>query len=536
MIIAMMYRPKKLKQFYIIPALFLILSTLFSVSHGRKNENVDLQSDGIMRLVKRKMEETESRNSSIILAKEETERPDPLNKFKDYKGGWDITSKHYLASVGYSSAPFALMAIVWFMLFGIFLLCACICCCCCHRNKPYGYSRLAYACSLIFLILFTIATVAGCALMFTGEGKFLASVNDVSHYIVNQGLSIYDNIIGIQNFLISAKNVVLNNKFVPDDLKGEVDKANKLIDSVGSLPRIKSQDITDEIRKLLKQINTALITITVFMLLLAFLGFLFSILGMKTCVYMFVVIGWIVITLTFFLCGLFLVFHNIVSDTCIAMDEWIQDPMAESAMGEVLPCFDMAFGKEIKEAGKGVTTNVNDLLNQFITVLANNNTANNQSGPFVPLICDPYKHGDSQESCGDEVPLKNATEEWKKYVCQVSEDGDCTTPGRLTPDMYTEMIKAVNISNGLYDYNPFIAGVADCSIIQDTLKNITTNHCPGLKKYSEWVYSGLVAATGSVMFSLFFWVLYARERRHRKYTKRINKGYDESPLVGGKKL
>lgn len=103
-----------------------------------------------------------------------------------------------------------------------------------------------------------------------------------------------------------------------------------------------------------------------------------------------------------------------MSDTCIAMDEWIQDPMADSAMGEVLPCFDMAFGEEIKEAGKGVTTNVNDLLNQFITVLANNNTANNQSGPLVPLICDPYKHGDSQESCADEVPLKNATEVRKR--------------------------------------------------------------------------------------------------------------------------
>lgn len=89
--------------------------------------------------------------------------------------------------------------------------------------------------------------------MYTGEGKFLASVNDVSHYIVNQGLSIYDNIIGIQSLLISAKNVVLNNKFVPDELKSEVDKANQLIDSVGNLPRIKSQDITDEIKKLLKQ-------------------------------------------------------------------------------------------------------------------------------------------------------------------------------------------------------------------------------------------------------------------------------------------
>ncbi|KAE8735677.1 hypothetical protein F3Y22_tig00000340pilonHSYRG01219 [Hibiscus syriacus] len=102
--------------------------------------------------------------------------------------------------------------------------------------------------------------------------------------------------------------------------------------------------------------------------------------------------------------------------------------------------------------------------------------------------------------------------------------------------MYDEMSNAVNISDGLYESSHFIATVVDCTIVEDTLRNVTLNHCPKLKKYSAWVYGGLVTATISVVFSLLFCLLYARERQHRKHTNNVNKGYDQSPLVGGKKL
>lgn len=110
---------------------------------------------------------------------------------------------------------------------------------------------------------------------------------------------------------------------------------------------------------------------------------------------------------------------------------------------------------------------------------------------------------------------------WNSYICQVS-GGNCTTVGRLTPSMYDQMVGAVNVSNGLYLYGPFLAGLLDCSFVRDTFSWIGKDYCPDLRRYSRWIYIGLALATSAVMLSLIFWVVYARERRHRKYTKLIS--------------
>lgn len=109
---------------------------------------------------------------------------------------------------------------------------------------------------------------------------------------------------------------------------------------------------------------------------------------------------------------------------------------------------------------------------------------------------------------------------WRSYECKVS-GGNCTTVGRLTPTMYEQMVAAVNVSEGLYVYGPFLAGLLDCTFVRETFRTIHKEHCPDLRHYSRWVYIGLALATTAVMLSLIFWVLYARERRHRKYTKLI---------------
>lgn len=105
------------------------------------------------------------------------------------------------------------------------------------------------------------------------------------------------------------------------------------------------------------------------------------------------------------------------------------------------------------------------------------------------------------------------------YVCQTSPNGTCTTTGRLTPAIYTQMAASVNVSYGLYKYGPFLVNVQDCSFVRETFSAIETTHCPGLRKYSKWIYVGLVMVALAVMLSLLFWVIYGRERRHRVYTK-----------------
>lgn len=91
--------------------------------------------------------------------------------------------------------------------------------------------------------------------------------------------------------------------------------------------------------------------------------------------------------------------------------------------------------------------------------------------------------------------------------------------GRVTPSIYDQMAAAVSVGYGLYHYGPFLVQLEDCSFVRETFSSINENNCPGLKKYTKWVYVGLTLVSTAVMLSTIFWVVYARERRHRVYGK-----------------
>jgi hypothetical protein len=110
---------------------------------------------------------------------------------------------------------------------------------------------------------------------------------------------------------------------------------------------------------------------------------------------------------------------------------------------------------------------------------------------------------------------------WKNYICQVSSSEICITPGRLTPSLYNQMESAVNLSYGLNRYGPFLVNLEDCTFVRETFTKISHSYCPDLRRYSQWIYIGLVIVSAAVMLSLIFWVIYARERRHRVYTKQF---------------
>lgn len=114
---------------------------------------------------------------------------------------------------------------------------------------------------------------------------------------------------------------------------------------------------------------------------------------------------------------------------------------------------------------------------------------------------------------------------WKNYICEASASGTCTTPGRLTPTYYSQMTGAVNVSYGLYKYGPYLVSLQDCSFLRQTFTDIQDHYCPGLRRYTQWIYIGLVLVSAAVMLSLIFWVIYARERRHRVYTKSHTANY-----------
>ncbi|XAR50503.1 hypothetical protein NMG60_11004846 [Bertholletia excelsa] len=498
----------------------------FQISHIPGTETADESANGVVSVgMRRSVLEA---NNSLILAAERTRRKDPSRDFKYYTGGWNISDKHYFYSVAFTGAPLFLVAGIWLVGFGLSLLLSCLCCCCCPRPK-YGYSQTCYALSLILLSLFTIAAIAGCTVLYTGQRKFHDGTSDTLDYIVEQSNTTVDNLRNVSSYLEAAKRVEVYQVFLPREVQNSIDKAEAGINTAATVLARETHTNEKKIENALESARIALIVVAAVMLLLALLGFLFSVLGLQFLVYILVGIGWILVAGTFVLGGVFLVLHNVVGDTCVAMDEWVQNPTAHTALDDILPCVDYATAQEALSESEDVTFQLVNTVNGVITNVSNGSPPPrvgpplyyNQSGPPVPVLCNPFNPDKSDRNCeAGEVDFNNATRVWKNYLCEFSNSSKmCITEGRLTPDMYAQMTNVVTVIYGLKHYGPFLIGLLDCSIVRDTFGRIYADDCPDLRLYSKWVYAGLGLASASVMISLIFWIIYARERRHRRYTR-----------------
>ncbi|KAJ6995136.1 hypothetical protein NC653_017808 [Populus alba x Populus x berolinensis] len=369
----------------------------------------------------------------------------------------------------------------------------------------------------------------GCVVLYAAQERFHKSTTETLEYVVNQADTTVDKLKTVSDFIASAKLIGVDQVFLPSNVQTDIDQIGIRINSSASVLAEKTVDNSDDIRDLLDSVRVALITTAAIMLLLTFLGFLFSIFGMRFLVYILVIVGWILVAGTFILCGTFLLLHNVAGDTCVAMDHWVHSSTAHTALDDILPCVDKATTQDTLLKSKEITTQLVEVVNQVITNVSNLNFSPNfkpvyinQSGPLVPILCNPFYANLTLRPCSaGEVDLTNATQVWSSYVCQVSPTGICTTTGRLTPTFYSQMSAAVNVSYGLNNYAPFLVDLGDCTFAKETFKDICRDHCPSLRRYSRWIYIGLVMVSTAVMLSLVFWVIYGRERRHRAYSKQL---------------
>ena len=108
-----------------------------------------------------------------------------------------------------------------------------------------------------------------------------------------------------------------------------------------------------------------------------------------------------------------------MGDTCVAMNEWVVNPTAHTALDKIIPCVDTATAEQARSQSKEVTFQVVQVVNGFIANVSNVNLppiagplSYNQSGPLVPLLCNPYNPDktDRKACIPGEVGFTNATQ------------------------------------------------------------------------------------------------------------------------------
>lgn len=472
-------------------------------------------------------------NTMSALAAQRTYRKDPLDGFKKYTGGWNLKDHHYWASVGFTAAPVLVIAAMWFLCFGVWLL-VMVCCSCSRKQPEKQKSAAAYQFSLILLVIFGIASIIGCIVLYAGQGRFHKTTSRALEYVVNQADLTVDKLKDVSDNIAQAKQVGVDKIFVPPSVQADIDQIEAKIDSSTNALAGQTVENSEDMRHLLDSVRLALILTAAVMLSLTLIGFLLSVIRMPFLVYILVIVGWLLVSGSFILSGTFLVLHNVAGDTCVAMDEWVQYPSAHTALDEILPCMDDVTVQETKQRSKEVTYQLVEVINEVITNVSNLNFSPNfptmylnQSGPPVPILCNPFHSDLTDRACSSgEVDLNNAREVWRGFVCQASATGICMTTGRLTPSFYDQMSTAVNVSYGLYYDTPSLTDLQDCTFVRQTFREVHEKYCPGLQQYSKWVYVGLVIVSTSVMLSLMLSLLYRREHQGYVYTKEFDEHKD----------
>lgn len=463
--------------------------------------------------------------TTLVLAANRTNRPDILRGFKRYRGGWDITNKHYWASVGFTGSAAFILSVLWFISFGIVLV---IHHCCGWRiNIKGGGSHLSQKICLILLLVFTCGASIGCILLSIGQDEFHGEVLHTLNYVVNQSDYTVQILRNVTQYLSLAKDINVAQVFLPSDIMDDIDKLNVDLNTAADTLMDKTKENSIKVKKVFNLVRSALITVAAVMLVLALLGLVLSVLGYQHAIHIFIISGWLLVAVTFILCGVFVILNNTISDTCMAMQEWVENPHAETALSNILPCVDQRTTNQTLTQSKQTINGIVNMVNQFIYTYANANPSKgspysyNQSGPLMPPLCYPFDSHLQDNHCGDqEVSIANASLVWQNYTCKVSSSGICTTTGRVTPDIYTQLIAAVNESYALEHYTPPLLSLQDCNFVRDTFQNITSSFCPPLDRYLKTVNAGLAMISVGVLLCLVLWILYAnRPKREEMFAK-----------------
>nr|GLL32933.1 uncharacterized protein LOC109156800 [Ipomoea trifida] len=463
----------------------------------------------------------EGLTSTLVLAGNRTKRPDILSRFRKYRGGWDIANKHYWASVGFTGAAGFILSVVWFVSFGLALVV--------HHcigwsiNIKGTESHCSERICLIVLIVLTCTAAIGCILLSVGQDKFHVESLDTLKFVVNQSDYTVLTLRNVTEYLTLAKTVKVAQIFLPSNVMDDIDRLNEDLNNAADMLEEKTNDNSNRIRGVF---NVVYDTITdcshVIDHSCSSDAYHFSSWSL------FIISGWLLVSVTFILCGVFVVIDNAISDTCVAMGEWVDNPHAETALSNILPCVDQRTTNRTLVKSKQVVVDIVNIVNGFIDTYANSNPTDphnsiyyNQSGPLMPHLCYPYDSQLHDLPCFEqELSMENSSSVWQKYTCNVSATGFCSSVGRLTPDMYGQLVAAVNISYALQHYAPPMLNLQNCNFVRDTFRNITSHHCPPLEHHLRTVNAGLALISVGVMLSLALWMIYAnRPQREEAFAK-----------------
>lgn len=455
--------------------------------------------------------------SEPIRHSDDTIRVDPLDHFNKYRGGYDITNKHYWSSTIFTGVPGYAIGVVWLLCgvgYGGFLLVTTIWCKRDKRKLKKKRSPCYKQCYLWHILLasfFTILAIVASGLVLGGNAKFHSRARTVVDIIMETANKASGT---IYNTTGAMRNIRQN--LETTDVGAE---ASNFLTSTSDKLDVEAAGIERQARKNRRLIDKGLkivyiiTTVTISLNLVAVIALSVSgFLKFRRALYWLIVFCWFLTFLCWLFFGIYFFLENFSSDTCTALEDFQQNPYNNS-LSSILPCDELLSAKSVLS---NVSAGIYDLVNEVNT---NISSLQQTSSLNLAHVCNPFSAPPEYQyqagNCpANTIPIGEIPQVLKVFTCSDTDNGTCNNGEFISTSHFKTVEAYTTAIQSLLNAYPGMEDLVECQTVKDAFSEILIKHCKPLKRYIRIVWVAMVFLSVVMGVLVLVWTTQAHHEQN----------------------
>ncbi|KAK6914522.1 hypothetical protein RJ641_021843 [Dillenia turbinata] len=446
--------------------------------------------------------QNENVSRPMVNSSDDTVRVDPLNDFKKYRGGYDITNKHYWSSTLFTGIYGYAIGVIWVLcgiLFGVYLL-AITWCCKSERKRKLLKSLPChghcYLWPIILAFTFTILAIVSSGVVLGGNARFYSRANTVVEIIIDTANDASKTIYSTTDAMQDITNIL-------EASASGGGNASEFLNSTTDELDSQAADIEDQSRINKRRINLGLRTFYAVTTVIVSLN-LIALIALTACGFLklrralpwLITLCWSLAFFCWFIFGAYIFIENFSGDTCTALKGFQENPYNNS-LSSILPCDELLTAKPVLFT---VSEGIYNLINQV------NSDVLQQMYPDL-VICNPFSTPPEYEYQPENCPpnttqIGDIPQVIKALICYDSDGGSCEGESSGVYEMVESY--TTSIQNFLNAY-PGAENLIECQSVKDAFSEILQKHCKPLKRDVRMVWAAMLVLSMITVCLVLIW-------------------------------
>ncbi|XP_030536584.1 uncharacterized protein LOC115745269 isoform X2 [Rhodamnia argentea] len=463
--------------------------------------------------------QVDNASDTIRYSGDNTVRVDPLDNFKKYRGGYNLTNKHYWSSTIFTGVYGYAVAILWLLIgvaYGFYMLLARFCGRrenCRELQKRSECHKLCPLWPVLIALTFAVLAIGAVGLVLGANAKFHSRAKTVVSIIINTAddasKTIY-NTTGAMRDIKDTLEVSNGSAYASSFLMTTSEKLDSEAADIQIQAR-KNRRLIDKGLEIVYIVTTATICLNlVAVIALSVSGFL----RLRHLLYWLIVLCWLLTVLCWIFFGLYFFLDKFSSDTCTVLDDFQQDPNNNS-LSSILPCDELRSAKSILS---DVSAGIYDMVNK---VNANISYLQATSFPNLMYVCNPFspppEYDYQPDKCpGNTIRIGDIPKVLKIFTCSDPNEDNCSGGQYLSASNYKTVEAYTSSIQSLLNAYPGMESLIECQSVKDAFSQILTKHCGPLKRYAQMVWASLVFLSVIMASLVLIWTAKAiQDQKHQ---------------------